>query len=135
MKINILSKSGHKIVNLNRRKAIRERCLCCTAWHPAQVTNCKLTNCQLYPFRSGTGKQNAKARDKAIRDYCLWCGADQSHEVRKCRVFDCSLWSYRKTVIDRSLELKNCSKIPNIDHSPEMNPSNPIPIYRVDASI
>ena len=107
MKIKIISKSGHKTINLNRRKAIRERCLSCSAWSPSVVTNCTLSNCQLHPYRSGTGKQDSKLREKAIRDYCLWCGGDQTFEVRKCRVFECSLWAYRKTRVDRSLELKS----------------------------
>ena len=121
MKFKIISQSGHKIINLNRRKAIRERCLSCAAWHPSEIANCQMSNCQLHPFRSGNGKQDSKARDKAIRAYCLWCGAEQSHEVRKCPAFECSLWPYRKSVIDRSLELKNCPEKPNITRSSEMN--------------
>lgn len=134
MKIKIISKSGHKVVNLNRRRAIRERCLNCTAWHPSEVADCTITKCELYSFRMGVGKQDATARDKAIRAYCFWCSADQSFEVRKCQVFDCSLWPYRKTVIDRSLEQKNCSEIPNITRSSEMNPQGAIIGYGVATS-
>jgi hypothetical protein len=121
MKTTVQTKDGNKIIDLNRRKAIRERCLNCAAWHPSEIANCKIVDCHLHPFRSGTGKQDSKARDKAIRNYCLWCGAEQTHEVRKCQVFECSLWPYRKSVIDRSLELKNYPEKPNITRSSEMN--------------
>ena len=53
MRVSILSKNGLKIVNLNRRKAIRERCLNCSCWRPQELTNCTLTDCPLYPYRTG----------------------------------------------------------------------------------
>jgi Zn-finger protein len=86
MKVLIMAKNGKRVVDLNRRKAIRERCLNCSAWFYPGVTNCTFTDCPLYPFRSGRGKQNAKARAKAIRKYCLCCMGGQSAEVSKSRI-------------------------------------------------
>jgi len=51
--------------------AIKEKCLNCSGWNRAEVRNCKIKDCELYPFRSGQGKQNAEARSKVIRSYCL----------------------------------------------------------------
>jgi len=92
---NILTKDGHQIKQLNRRKAIRERCLMCSALNVAEVRNCELTDCALYPFRMGTGKQDPKERDRAIRAYCLWCCCGQKHEVERCHLTDCSLYYFR----------------------------------------
>ena len=55
----------------NRRKSIRKKCLDCSGFSPKEVTNCSFKDCALYPYRSGKGKQNPKARAKAIRKYCL----------------------------------------------------------------
>ena len=110
MRLAIQHKHGSKIVNLNRRKAIRERCLNCSAWVSREVANCSFTECSLLPFRSGQGKQNAKLRSKAIRDYCLWCMADNTAEVSKCTSPDCSLFPYRKFNVDRSAEIKSIPK-------------------------
>ena len=102
MKVLIQGKNGPQIVDLNRRKAIRERCLNCAGWSFKAVTNCEFPDCPLYIFRSAKGKQNAKARDKAIKIYCLWCMNGQRAEVRLCPSQDCPLWSYRKSTIDRA---------------------------------
>ena len=110
MKVTILGKNGPKVVDLNRRKAIRERCLNCAGWYPKKVTNCTFSDCPLLPFRSGQGKQNAKARAKAIRKYCTWCMNGQHGEVSKCPSTDCSLFPYRKTKTDRSTEIKPLPK-------------------------
>lgn len=113
MKVLIMVKNGKRVVDLNRRKAIRERCLNCSAWFYPGVTNCTFTDCALYPFRSGRGKQNAKARAKAIRKYCLCCMGGQAAEVTKCTSKDCSLFSYRQTKMDRTTEIKS---LPKNDH-------------------
>ncbi len=110
MKVVIFGKNGLKEVDINRRKAVRERCLNCAGWFHKEVTNCTFTDCPLYPFRSGQGKQNAKARSKAIRNYCLWCMNSQLGEVSRCPSKDCSLFPYRKTRTDRSTEIKSLSK-------------------------
>ena len=95
MKTVIQSKTGTKVVNLNRRKDIKERCLNCSAWSPKKVEQCHFTDCPLYPYRSGKGKQDAKERNKAIRAYCLWCCSNQPSEVRLCPSGECSLFLYR----------------------------------------
>lgn len=110
MKVKILGKNGPKVVDLNRRKAIRERCLNCAGWYNIEVSDCTFTGCPLNPFRSGRGKQNAKARSKAITNYCLWCMNGQYGEVSKCPSTDCSLFPYRKAKTDRSSEIKSLLK-------------------------
>jgi len=115
MKVKIRSKSGFKIIDLNRRKATNERCLNCSGWSPSEAANCLHKDCQLYPFRLGVGKQNAQKRSKAIRQYCLWCCANQSFEVRKCVAYACPLWAYRKSTTDKSREIRNLVEKPYID--------------------
>jgi len=110
IRVKIQTKNGFKIVNLNRRRAIRERCLNCSAWVPSEVTNCEFGDCQLFPFRSGKSRQDAVARNKAIRQYCLWCCADQPGEVSKCPASGCPVWCYRKGQVDRSAEIKSLPK-------------------------
>jgi hypothetical protein len=111
MKVKIQSKDGYKIVDLNRRKAIRERCLNCSAWIPKEVSNCEFVDCPLYPFRSGKGKQNPRMRKKAIRSYCLWCMCGQRSEVSKCVSPDCPLFPYRMNGIDRSAKIESLPKM------------------------
>ena len=97
-------------VKLSRRKAIRERCLDCSAWSTKEVAQCKMTKCALYPYRMGKGKQNPTARNKAIRAYCLWCSGDQPKEVRLCPSEDSPLypfWMNQSGRQDASLSQKN----------------------------
>ncbi len=105
MRVEILRKGGHAVVDVNRRKAIRERCLNCVGWEMGEVRACDFEHCALLPFRMGRGKQDAKARANAIRAYCLWCCADQPKEVRKCPSGDCPLYPYRMSQVDRSPEI------------------------------
>jgi len=111
MKIKLQTKDGtYKIKDINRRKAIRERCINCSGWELRQVRNCEITKCKLHPFRSGKGKQNAKARGKAIREYCLWCLVGKPSEVTKCPVPNCPLFAFRKQRLDRSVEIDSAIK-------------------------
>jgi hypothetical protein len=106
LKVSIQSKDGSKVISINRRKAIREKCLNCSGWSLKDVTDCEFKgDCQLYPFRSGIGKQDAKARLKAIKDHCLWCMNGQRYEVAKCTAPDCPLFVYRKSGVDRSVNI------------------------------
>jgi len=106
LKVSIQSKDSSKIISINRRKAIREKCLNCSGWSLKDVTDCEFEgSCQLHPFRSGRGKQDAKARLKAIKDYCLWCMNGQRYEVAKCTAPDCPLFVYRKSGVDRSVNI------------------------------
>ncbi len=94
MNATILSKDGLKLVNLNRRKAIHERCLNCVGWYSHDVKNCEFDDCPLHPFRSGTGKQSAKARSRAIKAYCKWC---TNGKVSACGFPLCTLYLFRKS--------------------------------------
>ena len=115
MKVLIQRKNGPEIINLNRRRAIRERCLNCSEWSAKEVSECRFEDCPLYPFRSGKGKQNVKIRSKAIRIYCLWCTRDSRLEISNCPSKDCPLFSYRHVKTDRSQEIKSLSKKGHIE--------------------
>jgi hypothetical protein len=110
MKVKIQSKDGHKIIDLNRRRAIRERCLNCSGWVLKEVSNCDFVDCSLHPFRSGKGKQNPKKREKAIRAFCRWCMCGQRSEVSKCVSPDCPLFPYRMNGIDRPSKIESLLK-------------------------
>jgi hypothetical protein len=101
----ILSKDGLKTIELNRRTAIRERCLNCSAWYPKEVTNCEFHDCQLYPYRLGKGKQNAKARAKALIKYCRWCMG--GHRPSGCVATNCPLYCYRRGKAEQPVLLEN----------------------------
>ncbi len=107
MKVAIQNKDGNlKVVDLNRRKAVRERCINCSGWHYSRIRNCKFNICPLHPYRSGNGKQDAKAREKSIRKYCLWCSGGKHSEVTKCPVPDCPLYVFRKKRLDEPLKVE-----------------------------
>jgi hypothetical protein len=121
MKVKIQSKDGYRIININRRKAIRERCLNCSGWIATEVSNCGSVDCSLYPFRSGKGKQNPKSREKALRNYCRWCMCGQRSEVSKCVSTDCPLLSFRMNGIDRSSKIESLLKSDHIEAVLEAN--------------
>jgi len=129
MKVLIMSKDGLEAINLNRRKAIHERCLNCTGWHAKDVTDCQFTKCPLYPFRTGDGKQNAIARNKAIKDYCLSCSNGQIGEVTKCPSNNCPLYIYRKGGLENAIKPTSFEKIDHIDDTFRVNLSNLITIH------
>jgi hypothetical protein len=85
---------------MNRREAIREKCLDCSAWRPSEVRECAFEQCPLHPFRLGKGKQDPKKRTIAIRKFCLACMNGQASEVRKCPSVDCALWPFRGTSLE-----------------------------------
>jgi len=105
IKTKIQAKDGFKTVELNRRQAIRERCLNCSAWYPKEVAECEFHDCQLYPYRMGRGKQDAKARAKALLSYCRWCMGD--HRPSTCVVKHCPLYCYRKGKAEQPVLLEN----------------------------
>jgi hypothetical protein len=122
MKVPIQTKDASiKVVNLNRRKAIRERCRNCVGWYPSGVRNCEITKCPLHPYRSGNGNQNAKARGIAIREYCLWCCDKQRAEVYKCPAKYCPLFVFRKTQIDKAFKKGLKEKSGHIEAISELN--------------
>ena len=105
MKVKIIHKNGYKTVDLNRKKAIRERCLNCSGWNAVEL--CQQTDCHLYKYRMKGNNQNAKERDKALKKYCLECCCGNSHEVKKCPSKDCPLYAFRNAKLDRSIEIKS----------------------------
>ena len=115
MKATILNKDGHKTVKLNRRKAIHERCLSCSGWYPKELASCFINDCPLHSFRTGRGKQNAKARKHAIRTYCIYCVNGQIGEVNKCPSRDCPLFIYRKGGLEQAVKLHSNDKIDHIE--------------------
>lgn len=124
MKVCIQGKHGLKTVNLNRRRAIREKCLNCSSWVVPEVRNCGHATCSLWPFRLGSGQQDPKARSRSIREYCLWCMADQAKGVWQCTATDCPLWPYRKA---RPEHPRNSGSMPRNHHIqafPETEKSN-----------
>lgn len=104
MRFTILGKNGHQTVELNRRRAIRERCKNCCGWSNAAVENCNMTDCALHLYRNGRGRQDPKKRDRAIRAYCRWCMDGRINEVRKCTADDCPLYPYRIKTTARKKE-------------------------------
>ncbi len=115
MEYMIQGKNGPKVIGLNRRKAIRERCLNCSVWSPKEVLNCQFSNCYLFSFRTGQGKQNPKGRMKAIRKYCLWCANGQRFEILNCPSVDCPLFPYRKTKMERPDKINSMPKRSHIE--------------------
>jgi len=109
MQVLTISKDGIKNVNLNRRKAIHERCLNCCCWHPGEVAKCALKKCPLYQFRTGGEKQDAKLRNSAIKNYCLFCMSGQVGEIAKCPSNKCPLYVFRRGHQER-IEKEHFSK-------------------------
>lgn len=101
MKNKIIGKNGVQIVSLNRRKAIHEKYLNCSAWSPKDVAGCKMNSCPLYSYRTSKGKQNAKERQKSIRTYCVACMNGHVGAVLSCQSSDCPLFIYRKGGVDK----------------------------------
>jgi hypothetical protein len=115
MKVKIQSKDGYKIININRRKAIRERCLNCSGWVLKEVSNCDFVDCPLYLFRSGKGKQDPEKRKNAIKAFCRWCMCGQRSEVSKCVSPDCPLLPYRMNGIDNAVKIESLTKNAHIE--------------------
>jgi hypothetical protein len=115
MQVEFKDEENHRKINLNRRKAIHEKCLNCSCWYPGRVTECTLKDCDLYSFRTGNGKQDADIRNKSIRDYCIWCTNGQVGEVTKCPSVNCSLFAYRKGGLERAITFPSFEEKVNIE--------------------
>lgn len=77
-------------------KAIRARCLDCTAGNDAEVRRCEIPDCALYHLRLGKGSKGAGGCLRPIRAYCNRCMNGQPVEVRLCPSADkCELYPYR----------------------------------------
>jgi len=111
MKVKILDPRrlcGYRIVNLNRRRAIAEKCLDCSGFIPAERRTCTITDCLLYPYRTGVGKQDSDARNRYIRAYCReTCMESNQGYVSKCTSPGCPLYAYRMAVVDTSVAINN----------------------------
>ena len=85
--------NGTKTVRrtLTPRKAVRLRCLDCSAWIPSEVKNCTHKHCILYPYRMGEGRISVKT----IRKECIACMDGQHLLVKGCSDGACSLYSFR----------------------------------------
>ena len=105
MRIQTNIKGTIEAVNINRRKAIKLKCLDCSGGYHAEVKNCPLTDCPLYEFRTGEGKQDADKRNKAIRSKCMECTCGQRNEIRECVNVWCALWPYRMANVDKSIAI------------------------------
>jgi hypothetical protein len=80
---------------MNRRQAIKAKCLDCSGYERKEAYNCHHVDCSLHPFRTGYEKQDPKVRDEAIKKYCLWCMYDQPGEISLCTSPECALFKYR----------------------------------------
>lgn len=97
----ILTRNGIAEVHLNRRKAIHLKCLDCSGFEWNEVRDCEHTDCPLYPYRTGKGKQDAVNRNRAIKEFCTWCVVDQTAEVAKCGGVHCPLYKYRGYLLQK----------------------------------
>ncbi|HBM15778.1 MAG TPA: hypothetical protein DD381_05460 [Lentisphaeria bacterium] len=58
---------------MNRRKAIKARCLDCSGGEIADVWNCKCPDCKLYPYRAECKMPSGRLSiAKIIKEYCQW---------------------------------------------------------------
>jgi hypothetical protein len=64
MKVRILSKNGHGVVDLDRKTAIRESGLNWFVWSPSEVVNCALESRPYCGFIRGREKQHPEAWTK-----------------------------------------------------------------------
>lgn len=97
---------GKRLVDLNRRKAIVEKCLNCSGFEYSGRKNCEFTDCQLFPYRTGTGQQDTGARNMAIRAFCKdFCMEGSTALVADCSSPNCPLYAFRFSRIDKSLEV------------------------------
>jgi len=60
-KHTFVCKSGLKTKELTAMKAVRQKCLECSAWSFSEVKACPATDCALWPFRLG---RNPRASQK-----------------------------------------------------------------------
>jgi len=108
----ILTAKGIESVYLNRRTAIKFKCLDCSGFEYAEMRNCEHKDCSLWQYRTGRGVQNPTDRNRAIKSYCMWCTLDQSHEITNCTSVNCPLFIFRGyTYAEKNaLDKDSCSK-------------------------
>ena len=91
----ILTPSGIESVYLNRRSAIKFKCMDCSGFEYAEMRNCEHQDCSIWQFRTGNGQQDPVNRIKAIKAYCMWCMLDQQYEITNCTSINCQLFIFR----------------------------------------
>lgn len=103
----ILTPNGIESVYLNRRTAIKFKCLDCSGFEYAEMRNCEHKGCSLWQFRAGRGKQDPINRDRAIKAYCLDCMLDQPYEITNCTSENCPLFIFRGYTLPEKMVLNN----------------------------
>jgi hypothetical protein len=85
------------VKSLTPIKAIRARCVDCSAGEFSRVTDCTVPKCALYPYRHGCRPEprpDIKTPIKTIRARCLQCNGTPQ-EIKLCQVTNCELFQYR----------------------------------------
>ncbi len=80
IQVKILSKNSQKIINLNRRRAIREHCLNCSGYSRAEVHRCPVTSCPLSIIDQE--KENRMQKHEIRQSENIVCGAAQNNASR-----------------------------------------------------
>ena len=70
---------GLKVVELTPIKAIRHKCLECSAWQPSEVRLCHMDDCPLWPFRFGNRPKSLDEVPKGEYLEPYWKGSDPSN--------------------------------------------------------
>lgn len=96
----VLTLNGVKEMKIGMAKAIRLHCLDCSGFYEADVRNCELKNCPLYPYRMGPGrstkKKGERKRTDAVKQYCIDCMIGDQREVKYCVSLNCALFNFRQ---------------------------------------
>lgn len=108
----ILTLKGIESVYLNRRTAIKFKCLDCSGFEFAEMRNCEHKDCSLWQFRTGKGEQDPVNRNRAIKSYCMWCTLDQPYEISNCPSDNCPLFIFRGYTLPEKngLDKDSCTK-------------------------
>ncbi len=96
VKHEIHTRSGLKMKDLNRTKAIRWKCLDCCGFLEKDVKDCEKKECPLNEYRMKTNPNSGAKRTKDLKAYCNWCINGTGYYSNKCIDFHCSLWPFRK---------------------------------------
>ncbi len=136
----ILTSAGIESVYLNRRSAIRYKCLDCSGFERDEVMKCIHDDCPLYRYRTLKSKQDSEQRRKAIKEYCMWCSVDQPSEINNCTSENCPLFIFRgyilpeKNALNRASCLENEGSEPSDDLSSESDSKIPQEEFKLDIS-
>jgi len=83
--------------SLTPLRAIRAFCLDCCSVTSAEVRNCIIESCALYPYRLGRRPKGLTTSTplKSIRKRCFACGEGTAHDIAECKIDDCPIFYYR----------------------------------------